>query len=178
MLFKEAMLARRSVRRYNGKKIPEEDFQQILLAGLLCPSSRNFKSTELIVVEKTEDLEKLSHAKAGGNMLLQASHAIVVIGNSEKSDAWIEDGSIAMTQMMLRAADLGVGTCWIHCRNRDSVINEDGNVLSSESYVRQLLHIPEGYSVLAILSLGIPDTAPTPHTEDEADPVRVHTGQF
>lgn len=169
-----AILTRRSVRKYTGEKMPEETLNAILKAGLLSPSSRNFKSAEFIVVGCQEQLAALAGAKAGGNMMLKASHAIVVIGDSARSDAWIEDGSIAMTQMMLRATDLGIGSCWIHVRNRNTA---DGSE-TSESYIRKMMNIPENYSVLAILSLGIPEGEVPGHTEDEADCTKVHVGTF
>lgn len=173
MELKSVLFARRSVRKYTGETISDSQLQTILQSGLLAPSSRNFHSTELIVITGKDDLAKLSSAKAGGTMLEKASHAIVVIGNSEKSDAWIEDASIAMTQMMLTAADLGLGTCWIHCRNRDSVVG-----VTSEEYVKNLLNIPDTHSVLAILSIGVPDAQPAPHTAEEIDPGKIHLGSY
>lgn len=173
MEFNSVLFARRSVRKYTGETISDFQLQTILQSGLLAPSSRNFHSTEFIVVTGKESLAKLSSAKAGGTMLEKASHAIVVIGNSAKSDAWIEDASIAMTQMMLTAADLGLGTCWIHCRNRDSIVG-----ISSEEYVKKLLNIPETHSVLSILSIGVPSTIPAPHTADEIDLNKIHLDTF
>lgn len=51
-------------------------------------------------------------------MLADADAAIIVIGDTEKSDAWIEDCSIAMILMQLEATELGIGSCWVQCRGR------------------------------------------------------------
>lgn len=173
MDFIQTILKRRSVRRYTGGIISQEALQAILTAGMMTPSSRNLRSTELIVVTGKEALSALASAKAGGTMLESASHAIVVIGNSQKSDAWIEDSSIAMTQMMLMAAELGLGTCWIHCRNRESTVG-----VNSEQYVKELLDIPEAYSVLSILSIGVPVSAPAPRDISEMESHKIHYGKF
>lgn len=174
MELKEAIFFRRSVRNYSGEVITDKQLSKVLQAALVAPSSRNFKSAEFITVSGKKALAALAQAKAGGNMLVNASHGIVVIGNSEKSDAWIEDGSIAMTQMMLTATDLGLASCWIHCHNRNSLIPG----VSSEDYVKELLGIPTGYSVLAILCLGIAAQPSAPHSPEEADFTKVHNGKF
>ena len=88
-------------------------------------------------------------------MLKDADAAIVVIGDTAKSDAWIEDCSITMTLMMLEATEQGVGSCWVQCRGRQT---SEGT--STEKFVRALLSIPESYGVLAILSLGMPAENP------------------
>lgn len=174
MNFTELMLTRRSVRTYNGKPLPENALDEILQSGLLAPSSRNRKSADFVAVMDKSILKQLAECKASGaDMLSNAECGIVVIGDTEKSDVWIEDCSIAMTCMHLKAAELGVGSCWIQCRCRTSRF---GN--SSDEFVRQMLGIPDNYSVLAILSLGMTDTVPKPHTLSEADNSKIHINSF
>ena len=72
-------------------------------------------------------------------MIARCGCAIVVYGDEALSDAWIEDCSITMSYMQLRAHELGLGTCWVQCRNRISAqakgreipedIKEEKNVL-------------------------------------------------
>lgn len=173
MELKEAILRRRSGRKYLSEPVGETELHAILEAGLLAPSSRNLKSAEFITVSEKPLLEALAGVKtAGCSMLKGASHAIVVIGDSTRSDAWIEDGSIAMTQMMLRAADLGIANCWVQIRNRGT------EAASADANTKALLGIPEGYSVLAILALGRPAEASAPHTPEDAVWNKVHSGRF
>lgn len=173
MELKETILRRRSSRSYLTESIEENELNSILEAGLLAPSSRNLKSTEFITVTGKEQLSALSRVKAaGGGMLKGASHAIVVIGDSARSDAWIEDGSIAMTQMMLQATELGIANCWVQIRNRGT------ETASADANTKALLGIPESYSILAILSLGYPTEDAVPHTAADADWSKVHRGSF
>ena len=58
-----------------------------------------------------------------------------------------------MTIMQLEAETLGLGSCWIQIRNRMA----QGEEQTSNDFVKELLHIPEQYEVLAILALGVPD---------------------
>lgn len=211
----EAMLNRRSIRDYNDKEIPDDMLHSILEAGLLSPSSRNLYPVELIIVKDKAMLCQLARAKtAGSGMLKNASCAIVVIGDSNKSDAWIEDCSLSMIYMQLRASELGVANCWVQCRNRISqqkkgellsdVIEDvaqehitdsrlsseqmvanriaananDKDNLSSDTFIKQLLDIPENFSVLAILSLGMTDKMIEPYTTEKANFMKVHKEKF
>lgn len=145
---------RRSIRKYKDEAIPEDKLMSIVRAGLLAPSSRGIYPVEFVIVRDKNSLERLTESKAGGAaMLKNAGAAVVVIGDAAKSDAWIEDCSIAMTLMQLEATEQGIGSC----RGRQT---PDG--ASTEDYIRTLLNIPENYGVLAMLSLGIADEKPKP----------------
>lgn len=169
----ECMLSRRSVRSYTEEAIPAEALRSIELAGLLAPSSRNLRPVELITVTDPETLRRLAEAKTMGAAPLKgAKAAIVVLGDRERSDVWVEDCSIVMTHLHLQAVNLGVGSCWIQLRRRT---NADG---SAEDYVRNLLGIPERYGVPALLALGMPEKLPAPHTEEDADFSKVHQERF
>ncbi len=150
--------SRRSIRRYTGEHISDETLEKILQAGLLAPSSRAIYPVELVAVRDKEMLCRLSECKAAGAaMLKNADAAIVVVGDTAKSDAWIEDCSITMTLMMLEATEQGVGSCWVQCRGRKTT---EGT--STEKRIKALLDIPDNFGVLAILSLGIPAEEPEP----------------
>lgn len=175
----EAMLSRRSGRKYTNDKISEDTVHSILEAGLLAPASRNLKSVNLICVSDSDSLAFLASAKnGGGGMLKGASHAIIVIGDSSMDDVWVEDCSIAMTFMMLRATDLGIANCWVQYRNRWLGQPGVADCKSAEKLIQERFSIPSNYKVLAVLSLGYPESAATPHTVEDADFSRVHNEQF
>ena len=146
----DIMKNRRSVRNYINVPIETEKLNQILQAGLFSASGKGLRPWEFIVVMNKETLEKLSECRDGSaKMLAGAGAAIVVIGDAEKTDTWIEDCSIAMANMHLIADSLGLGSCWIQGRMRRA---SDGR--TTEEYVREILGFPEKYKLQAILSLG------------------------
>ena len=152
MDFLDILQNRHSVRKYSGEKIPQTALLKILQAGLLSPSSRAICPWELIVVQKKDTLYKMSECREGAaKMLASASAAIVVIADKTKSDVWVEDCSIVMSNMHLMAESLGLGSCWIQGRMRNAA---DGQ--TTEAYLRNLLGYPEEYGLEAILSLGVP----------------------
>lgn len=144
---------RKSIRKYTDENISDEVLNQIIEAGKLAPSGRNKKPVQLIPVRDKETLEYLSNTRSHGSQILAgANAAIVVVGDSELSDTWIEDCSIAMMIMQLQATELGVGNCWVQVRGR--YLDETGELTAD--LIKSKLNIEEKYSVECMLSLGMP----------------------
>lgn len=144
---------RKSIRKYTDENISDDVLNQIIEAGKLAPSGRNKKPVKLIPVRDKETLEYLSNTRSHGSQILAgANAAIVVIGDSELSDTWIEDCSIAMMIMQLRATELGVGNCWVQVRGR--YLDETGELTAD--LIKSKLNIEDKYSVECMLSLGMP----------------------
>lgn len=166
----DVILNRRSIRKYKDEDISEEILEKILQAGLLAPTSKNRKPCEFYVVRDKDTLRKLAKAKTlGGGMLAECNTAIVVIGDSEKADTWIEDSSIALSYMNLMAVNLGVGSCWCQIHLRSTLSGKD-----AEENVREILSLPDKYRIVGILSLGIPDEGREPNGLEDADFTKVH----
>ena len=149
----KVLLERRSIRKYQNKKVGEEKLKQVIAAGKVAPSGKNKKPWEFLVIEDKEILKKLSTAKAkGGLFLADSPTCIVVVGREDLSDTWLEDCSIASTFIQLEACNQGLGSCWVQMRNRFA---EDGK--DAEVAVKEILEISENKRVLCVISLGYPD---------------------
>ena len=169
------ILHRRSIRKYTEAPIPQDKLDAILYAGLAAASSKNRKPWEFVVVRDKAMLSELSACRPGaGNLLLGCNAAIIIAADSELVDVWVEDCASAMTQMHLMADALGVGSCWLQVRMRKTA---DG-LRDTQDVVRELLGIPERYSVLAILTLGMPAEQPEPHKIEELALSKVHYEHF
>ena len=146
----DIMRSRKSVRNYADTPIPQGKLDKILEAASLAPTSRNRKPCTFIPVTERTTLEQLSTAKnAGAAFTAKAGAAIVVAADSEISDTWVEDSSIAMTYMMLIVEELGLGCCWVQMHLRF-----DAAGVSAEERVREILELPERYRVVGFLALG------------------------
>lgn len=172
--FHDLAVTRHSIRKYTSEPLEAEDVQLILEAALLAPTSKSSRSWQFVVVDDRDMLARLAECKpAGAAPIARCPMAVVVLGDPVKSDPWIEDASIAAEFMQLQAADLGLGSCWIQVRGRQTA---DG--LWSEDYVRRLLEIPEELQVLCIMTFG--------HKDEERRPVdtskllweKVHIGKW
>lgn len=169
----ETLKSRRSIRKYKNTKIDKNILDSLLKSLLLSPSSMNKKPLEFIVVEDKDILSNLEKCKKLGTIALKtAPTAIVIIANTEVSDVWIEDAAIASTILQLQAEHLGLGSCWIQIRNRNS-INE-----SSETEVRQALNIPKNYGVLSIITLGYKDEEKLSYEDPIVDSSKFHYNVF
>ncbi len=169
------MKNRRSVRNYTGEKVSDEMIDMILKAGLLSPSGKAVRPWEFIVIRDKSMLKKLVGARTGAaDMLSDADCAIVVIADKSKTDVWVEDCSIAMTQMHLMADSLGLGSCWIQGRNRESF---DGR--TSCEYMQKLLEYPDSFELEAILSIGWPiDKRPSHEIPNAVNDPKIHWEKF
>ena len=158
----ELLRTRRSIRKYSNRKIDNDTENQIKEAVLRSPSSRGLNPWEFIFVDEKSIIKQLSLSKKQGSDFLEhAPIAIVVLGNENKSDVWIEDCSIASIVIQLTAHSLGLGSCWIQIRNR-----YHSPEISSENFVQKLLGIPEYMRVLSIIGIGYPDESPKPHSKE------------
>jgi len=148
----DLLRARRSIRRFTDQPVEPEKLDLLLEAALRSPSSKGNNPWEFIVVTDRERLDKLAAAKAHGATFLQgAPLAIVVCADPAKSDVWVEDASIAATLLHLQATDLGLGSCWVQIRLRQRA---DGT--GAQDYLADLLGLPAGMMVLAMVGIGYP----------------------
>jgi nitroreductase len=161
---------RRSIRRFLSKEVEREKIDILIEAALRAPSSMGSNPWEFIVVQDKTTLEKLSRAKPhGAGFLKNAPLGIVVCADPDKSNVWVEDASIASIFILLAAESMGLGGCWVQIRDR---MHDDTK--SAEAYISELLDIPEGINVEAIMGVGYPDEKKAPHGKGELQYEKVY----
>ncbi len=170
----ELLIKRRSIRRYTPEKIDADSVRLILEAALLSPTSKSARAWQLVVVEDADKMAAMSVCKAAGAVSLKGCPlAVAVTVDSTKSEAWIEDASIAAFAMQMQAADLGLGSCWIQVWGRFAA---DGT--PSEEYVREILGIPETCPVLCFITFGHPAEERKPQDVEKLKWENVHIDKW
>ena len=170
----ELLRARRSIRKYTDKPIEPEKIEILKEAVLRSPSSRNFDPWEFIFVDDRGLLEKLSLSKRHGSKFLEnAALGIVICGDGDKSDVWVEDCSIASILVQMVAQSMGLGSCWIQIRKR---MHDDQ--ATSEDYIRKLLNIPDQIMVESIIALGYPAEIREPLPREKLKDDRIRFNRF
>ena len=165
---------RRSHRKFTDEEIDPEQVRLILRAALMSPTSKGQRAWQFVVVDDRQDIEKLSDAKDMGSQFLKgAPLAVVVLGDPQQNDCWVEDGSIAAISMQYQAEDLGLGSCWIQMRGRGL---SDGT--TADTVIRGILDIPEQLSVLCVLAFGHKADERKPQNEDRLKWENVHLRKF
>jgi nitroreductase len=174
IMFLPLIQKRRSIRKFKPRTVEPDKVEQLIEAALRAPSSMGSNPWEFILVTDQAALEKLSQSKPHGAAFLKnAPLAVVVCANPEKSGVWIEDASIAAVFIQLAAESLGLGSCWIQLRER-----MHDQEKTSEAYVSELLHIPEGMKVPCIIAIGYPDETKPPHRKENLEVHKIHLGHF
>ena len=173
-MFLELLRKRRSIRKFTQRSIEPELIEQLIEAGLRGPSSKGLSPWEFIVVTDPNLLEKLSFAKPqGSSFLREAPLGVVVCGRPDKSDMWIEDCSIASTLILLAAASLGLGACWIQIRGRTHNAGRPAG-----EYIAELLDMPGDVEVESIIAAGYPDEEKPGRDRDILHWAKAHQNRF
>lgn len=151
MTVMQAIKTRRSVRRYADRPVEEEALTQVLEAGRLAPSARNRQEWVFVVARDPAQREALSAACCNQKMVAEAPVTLVICATSGGlmncgQLAETVDCSIAMSLMMLEAAELGLGTCWLGAFEADAV--------------KDVLGLPKDYIPVVVSPLGYPAEQP------------------
>ncbi len=154
MDFAQLIETRYSVRAYKPDAVEEDKLNQVLQAACLAPTAANRQSFQIIVIHTAGREEELKRIY-GRDWFVQAPLVICACGlpagNWTRGDGKNYndvDVAIVMDHLILAAADLGLGTCWI------------GAFDPVEA--RQLLGLPEGVEPVAFTPLGYPADQPRP----------------
>jgi len=110
----DAITSRRNVRAFTDRPLSQADADRILEAGRRAPSSRNWQPWDFIAVTERERLRELSQVWRGGGHIADSAMTVVVVVTAvddltQRGRARYDIGQATM-QMMIAAADLGVGS--------------------------------------------------------------------
>jgi nitroreductase len=161
----EAILTRRSIRKYADKPVPDEAINQLLHAAMQAPSSGNEQPWHFVVIRERRILNEIPSFHPHSHMLRQAAVAILVC-----EDPSLEvytgrgplDCSAATINMLLAAHALGLGAVWVGIYPVEERING----------IRKLLGIPSHVNPIALVSIGYPSEKMP--REDRFRPERIH----
>lgn len=166
MELKDALLKRRSVRKFTDEPVSEEMIEELLHAAMSGPSACNRRPWDFYAVTNEEVLEKLKGASKFTKF--NAKLAIIVCGNLSRAlplqmaPYWIQDCSAATENILLRVTDLGLGAVWcgIHPQKR------------AEKKVAEFLGLGVKQIPLNIIFIGHP--AEEPEARDQYEEKCVH----
>lgn len=176
----ENILTRRSVRSFQDREIPKEDFQQILTAGSYAPTGMGLQSWQFTATQNPSVMAEINEALRQAllatpilpdtypylaslikkavdpecNFLYHAP-AYVLVSNVKDNRNAIPDCALAIGNMMLAAHDLGIGSCWLN--------QLPG--MTHQPVIRALmdrLDIPEDHLIFGSVVLGYPAKDPKP----------------
>jgi nitroreductase len=158
MDFSKLSAARYSVRKFKDAPVPKEKLDLVLEAARNAPSASNCQPQRILVIT---DKERLRKVDAVTTCRFDAPVVFLICADTES--CWVRpfdskksaeiDAAIVTTQMMLQAADIGLGTTWV--------------MYFDAARARSEFNIPKQWQLVAILVMGIP--------ADDGGPADFHT---
>ena len=157
---------RRSCRAYKPEQITDEELNAVLEAGTYAASGMGRQSAKIVVVQDAATRAQLSRMNAA---VMGAAHdpmygaptILIVLADAHNYNA-VPDGSLVMGNLMLAAASLGLGSCWIN-RAKEEFDTEEGKALLKKWGIEGEW-IGVGHCIL-----GYPAAAPNPAAPRKAD---------
>ena len=152
MEFLKLTKKRYSVRAYKSTPVEYDKLEEVLEAARMAPTAANRQPFQLIIIP-TEGREEELLRIYNKSWFVQAPVVICACGIT--SESWVrQDGknycgvdvAIAMDHLILAAADLGLGTCWVGAFNPEEA--------------RKVLKIPDELEPIAFTPLGYPNDQP------------------
>ncbi len=120
MELKKAIFERRSIRQFKPKLVERSKLIEIIKAGLQAPSSDNLQPYRFIVILNKKAIEKIFSFAPWGQFAANAPSAVAIV--IEKDNKWAETDAALLTEnMLLRAWELGIGSCFVGEINKESV---------------------------------------------------------
>ena len=147
MDFEKLSAARYSLRKFDSRPVEQAQLPPILEAGRPAPPAHPKQPQRMVVIQSPEALEK-----ADACMDCHFHAPVVIAVGYDPQESWHRetdgkdhgeiDAAIAATQMMLQAADLGLGTTYV-------------GMFRPADLVRTFPEM-EGLHMIAMLPLGYP----------------------
>ena len=147
MEFNQLVTNRYSVRSFTTQKVDLNTILEILEATRMAPSAVNYQPWHFIVITDPENLADIQEVYPR-NWFREAPVCIVVCSDHKQSwkrksdgkDFADVDAAIVIDHLVLKATDLGLGTCWV-C-NFDTIL------------IRKKLQLPDHIEPIALIPLG------------------------
>ncbi len=156
---------RRSVRKYTGEEVTEEQVVELLKGAMSAPSAANQQPWRFVVIRSQEQRDRIPAFHPHASMAPSASVVIAVCGDLSElriAERWVQDCSAATQNLLLAAHDMGLGAVWLGVYPTEDRVEG----------VRRLLGLPEHIMPLAMVAIGHP--AEHPPAADRFEPGYVH----
>ena len=144
----EAIIKGRSVREYLPKEIPQEILIKLIDAARLAATARNEQPWEFVVVTDKQKKAKIAGISAPNGAFMAEAGAVIAVFCLD-SKYYLEDGSAATENILIMAADLGLGSCWVA-----------GDKKPYCKEILEFLGVSEKYKLVSLISLGYPKNYP------------------
>jgi len=165
----DAILSRRSIRKYTAEPVPEKVVNELLEAAMSAPSASNEQPWHFVIINDRRILDEIPKYHPYSKMLSEASLAIAVCGDLKleiSKGFWIQDCSAATENILIAAHTKGLGAVWLAIYPREERVKP----------TQKLLGLPDHVVPLCLVSIGYP--AEKKPRVNRFDPSRIHRNRW
>ena len=157
MDFLEVIEKRRTFRKYSERPVEREVLEAIVKLAQTAPSSLNSKRSAFMIIEDRDTLDALSQMRDYGAAPLKGAQAgILVLGDTTKTDLWVDNCAISATFIQLAVTAMDLVSCWIDINGR-LCLKDVPEGKTSDEYVSELLGVKEGLHPYCVVAIGYPE---------------------
>ena len=151
----EMILKRRTIRRFQNRKIPSEVLEKCVNAARLAPSMANLQPCGYLIVDEEDLLDEVFSTLQWAGYILDGSpptsqrptaYIIVLINQEVKRKGFEYDVGMAVENLILTALEEGVGSCCCGAVERKEL--------------RKRFNLPSKYLIDLVIALGYPNESP------------------
>lgn len=165
----EAILSRRSIRKYKHKPVSKDLINKLLKVAMSAPSAGNEQPWHFIIIDDPLILSKIPSFHNHAQMLKEASVAILVCSDmnlDHHNGMWIQDCAAATENMLIAIHAEGLGAVWLGIYPREERIKG----------INELLSLPDRVYPFSLISIGHPaEQLPKANRYDES---RIHYNKW
>jgi long-chain acyl-CoA synthetase len=154
----QAILTRRSIRKFQDKPVPRELLDMLVQAGYYAPSGHNMQTWRFTVVTRQEDIQRLKEQTkiaAEANKVyfygFENPQALILVSNDNRNKYSCQDASCAAENIMIAATSYGLGTCWLNPLMTLRDVEPIKNVIDD-------FGIPKNHTVWSAIAIGYPSS--------------------
>ena len=151
----DAIMSRRSIRRYTTDAVSDADIETVLHAAMAAPSAFNQQPWRFVVVRDAETRMRLSETSQYSGMLAEAPVGIVVCADTAAvrvEGYWVLDCAAATENALLAVHALGLGGVWLGVHGYPERV----------ANVRAACGLPDHIEPVAMIALGHPEERKPP----------------
>ena len=174
----ENILARKSVRSYNGDSIPADVMENLLRAAMAAPSGRDLRPWQIVVMTDKSQYETVFEGNFNMQKFMESGAVIILCADTvftaptredpdgpavtQVNHLWRDDMGAVTENLLLAVEAYGLGACWTACYPYPQTMEP----------VKRCLGLPASVVPYAVVPIGYPSSENTP--KDKWDPERIH----
>lgn len=176
------ILARKSVRSYNGETIPDSVMENILRAAMAAPSGRDWRPWSFVVLTDKSQYDSVFAGNFNMQKFMESGAVVVICADTihmgptrdnpdgpdvaQYNPLWRDDMGAVTENLLLAVEAYGLGACWTACYPYPQTMEP----------VKRCLGLPASVVPYAVVPIGYPNGETQP--KDKWDPARVHYGRW